>query len=117
MNSLEQESKIMGFAVLKCNWNGYGAGAVPVGACTRAVYALRLLNFQPNIAPGPSGCVHFDFHDSWDYLRIDIYEDSLLVSSRKGEDRKRAYHVANIDDLVPIVNEWHSGMKIWSRGE
>lgn len=82
--------KVLSFAVLPVNWDGYGAKPIPSRAVTRSLHLLGLQQFQiypPEVFPTGRESVQFEYEKpDGSYLEFEVFADRIEAFEMDPED-------------------------------
>lgn len=106
--------KLMDFASLTNNWNGYGAKPIPEEVILHTGEILRELNHQPEVFPCATGTIQLEYElDNLDYLQMKITQNGeikLFGMDECGHISKAQYKAFIAEIFNDIIDEfWEHG--------
>ena len=103
-------TRLTQIAMLKNNWDGYGAEPLPRDTIFRAQRLIRSLHFQPEIFPTAAGSIQIEYEkDNGDYLELQFTGQGFCEAFRCiGGNEEYFSLLDNSDAVNTLVDDFQN---------
>ena len=103
-------TRLTQIAMLKNNWDGYGAEPLPRDTIFRAQRLIRSLHFQPEIFPTAAGSIQIEYgKDNGDYLELQFTGQGFCEAFRCIGGNEEYFSLPdNSDSVNTLVDDFQN---------
>jgi len=105
---LDNRARVVKFANLDQNWNGYGSTPIPRTIIERTLALISNVKYQPKVFPTARSTIQLEYDSrKGSYLEIEIDEDYYTIT-QLGGSVENEYQTKNDDDINNVIEEYHA---------